>query len=180
MTKVRQVLIVLTLAVLSAGVGIVSFYYFHGGISLSVFSEPPTLRKEGAFSLPDVTGQVRNSSEWLGKVVILNFWAPWCSPCRKEIPGFLDLYHTYRDKGLVVVGVAIDKPDEVLRFVADFSVDYPNLLGEEFGLGLVTRYGNRSGGLPYTVVIDREGKVIYTRLGELSVTDAERVIRPLL
>jgi peroxiredoxin len=79
-----------------------------------------------------------------------------------------------------VVGVGIDRPEEIRRFVADFGIDYPNLLGDPGGAELAARYGNRSDGLPYSVVIDRSGKVVHTRLGEFPATEAEQVIRPLL
>ncbi|CAK0744926.1 cytochrome c biogenesis protein CcmG, thiol:disulfide interchange protein DsbE [Gammaproteobacteria bacterium] len=177
MTKIRRFLMVLAVVVVSAGLGMTFFGYINGGVSTS---DLPVLGQGTGFSLLDVSGQRHDSNEWLGRVVLLNFWAPWCPPCRKEIPGFVNLHHTYHAQGLMVVGVAIDQLAEVLSFVTNFKVDYLNLLGEESGAELAVRYGNRSGGLPYTVIIDRTGKVVRARLGELSAADAEQFIRPLL
>ncbi len=160
--------------VLAVMIGVFARMLFH--------PTPPHVSQDvsNGFQLPDVTGKMRNSHEWLGQVVVLNFWAPWCPPCREEIPGFLSLYHTYRDRGLVVVGVGLDQLDEIRAFIQRFQVDYPNLLGNEDGGALADRYGDHSGSLPYTVVLSRAGEVVYRHLGGLSVTDLEGIVRPLL
>jgi len=176
MSKLFRVIMALIITVLGVGAGIVSFHSLHGMKS----ADYPILKPGSGFTMPDVMGQTRNSDEWLGHVLLLNFWATWCPPCREEIPGFVDLYHTYHDQGLMVVGIAIDEVDNVRRFLMDFDVDYPNLIGENAAVELATRYGNRAGGLPYTVLIDRKGKVVSTHLGELPSADVERIIRPLL
>ncbi|CAK0758534.1 cytochrome c biogenesis protein CcmG, thiol:disulfide interchange protein DsbE [Gammaproteobacteria bacterium] len=179
MKKLLRIIMLLILTVLGIGAGTTSIYYLQG-ILFSSASDYPILTRGNGFTMNDAEGQSHSSDEWVGQVVLLNFWATWCPPCRKEIPGFVNLYHAYHDKGFMVVGIAIDEPEKVRRFMADVRIDYPNLVGEDTGIGLATRYGDHAGGLPYTVIIDRSGKVVSTHLGELSATAAEKTIRPLL
>jgi len=132
------------------------------------------------FSLADVDGAPRSVSEWDGKVLALNFWATWCPPCRKEIPEFVELQHRYGERGLQFVGIALQRPDDVRAFMQEHNMNYPVLAGEMEVIRLAERYGNRVGALPYTVIIDRKGRIAYVKPGPLSGTAAEEVIAPLL
>lgn len=176
MTKLLRTVALWIAAILSTGLGIVSFHYLGNVVTNSY----PILGQEKDFILPDLNGKNHHSQEWHGKVVLINFWATWCPPCRKEIPDLINLYHNYRDQGLLIVGIAIDQPDKVRQFVAKFAIDYLNLVEENTGMEWAVRYGDYRGGLPYTVLIDRSGKVISTHLGELSISNTEAQIRKLL
>jgi len=132
------------------------------------------------FSLADVDGVPRNVGEWDGKVVALNFWATWCPPCRKEIPEFVALQAKYGGRGLQFVGIALQRPEEVRDFMAEHGMNYPVLAGEMDVIRLAERYGNRVGALPYTVIIDRTGRIAYVKAGPLHGEVAEEVITPLL
>ncbi|MGI9229953.1 MAG: TlpA family protein disulfide reductase [Gammaproteobacteria bacterium] len=132
------------------------------------------------FSLPDLQGTMRSLSEWRGQVVVLNFWATWCPPCRDEIPVFIALQRQYTDAGLQFVGIALQQPQEVHDFVAEFGINYPILAGELEVIKLAESLGNESGGLPYTVMIDRQGRVQYARAGPLTREQAERLVTALL
>lgn len=132
------------------------------------------------FSLRDVDGNRRNFSEWKGKVVAINFWATWCPPCREEIPHFVELQHAYLDDGLQFVGIALQPADEVRGFLEEFKVNYPALVGGTEVINLAGKLGNDIGALPYTVIIDRDGKVAFTRRGPISKMDAESVIKRFL
>jgi peroxiredoxin len=138
------------------------------------------LAERPAFSLPDLDNRVRKVAEWDGKVVLLNFWAPWCPPCRHEIPAFMDLSRKYAKQGLTVVGVTIDTEGNARKFVDTYGIDYPILVGGEQGVAIAKAYGNKVGALPYTVVIDREGRIRYMQGGELSYKAAEKIVKPLL
>jgi peroxiredoxin len=132
------------------------------------------------FSLPDLSGAERRIAEWDGQVVLLNFWATWCPPCRREIPAFVDMQHELGEQGLAVVGVAVDDPDKVRDFVARFGVDYVNLTGGQEASQVSLAYGNRASALPYSVIIARDGRIAHTHAGELPREQALELIRPLL
>jgi len=138
----------------------------------------PTHRAE--FSLKDIDDKMRNVKEWDGQVLMINFWATWCPPCRKEIPAFIELQDAYKDKGLTIIGVSIDTKDNVVDFVDPMGVNYPVLIANEEGIALAKAYGNRYGVLPYTVFVDRSGKIVETHRNELTFEQAEAIIKPLL
>ncbi len=132
------------------------------------------------FSLNDASGKLRNVSEWDGKVLVINFWATWCPPCLEEIPHFIELQDKYADQGLQFLGIALENPETVLDFAKQHAMNYPNLVGERDVITLAGQFGNRVGGLPYTVVLDRNGLVSFIKQGPLSSTEAEQVITSLL
>ncbi len=136
--------------------------------------------KRPDFTLPDVEGKPRSISEWDGKVLLVNFWATWCPPCRKEMPGFIELRDQYHDKGFEIVGVAIDEAGAVGNFVDGMGVSYPVVVGQTDATEVTRQYGNRLGALPFSVLIDRKGIVRYTRAGELRKDVLEGLIQKYL
>ena len=132
------------------------------------------------FQLADMEGGRRSLSEWQGKVVAVNFWATWCPPCREEIPHFVELQQDYEQQGLQFIGVALQTADEIRDFVRDYAVNYPSLVGRDDVIATAKSLGNDIGALPYTVIIDRQGIIRFTRQGPLSKSEAEKVITSLL
>jgi thiol-disulfide isomerase/thioredoxin len=132
------------------------------------------------FKLPDLDGRERAISEWRGRVVVLNFWATWCPPCREEIPLFIDLQKRHGPEGLQFLGVAIDQPQEVKRYVVDIGMNYPTLIGGDSALDLMQGYGNRSGSLPYSVIIDQDGSIVARKIGAFKRAELESLLSPLL
>lgn len=132
------------------------------------------------FSLPDLEGVQHKLSKWDGKVLVVNFWATWCPPCRKETPAFVELQEKYGAQGLQFIGVAIDEKDNVEDFADTYGVNYPMLLGNLDAINISKQYGNRFGTLPYTVIVDRKGKINFIQRGELLKTTAEEKIKALL
>lgn len=130
--------------------------------------------------LPDLAGNMQPLSQWRDKVLVLNFWAPWCPPCREEIPDFIRLQDRHRQAGLQFVGVALDEADRVAAFVRETGINYPSLLGGEAGVALSMAAGNRLGGLPFTVVFDRRGNPVATLTGGVTQARLEAIVRPLL
>ncbi len=138
------------------------------------------VKTRGGFTLPDLAQQPRRLDEWKGQVVLLNFWAPWCPPCRNEIPAFIDLQKKYADKGFTVVGITIDTRDNTQAFADTVGLNYPVLIAEEHGITIAGDYGNHTGTLPYSVLLDREGRIVLTHHNTLSLEQAEKALHPLL
>ena len=132
------------------------------------------------FSLTTLAGETISSQDYDQKVLVVNFWATWCPPCRKEIPEFVDLQARYGEQGLQFIGIALQRPEEVLAFMAEYRMNYPVLAAELEVVELARIYGNEIGALPYTVIIDRQGAIRFVHRGELPGHEAEAVIRPLL
>lgn len=132
------------------------------------------------FQLSDMEGKLRSMGEWDGKVILLNFWATWCPPCREEIPAFIKLQEQYGPRGFQVVGIAIDQLESVIDYSDGIGINYPVLVSETEATLISRDYGNRIGALPYSVFIDREGKIRAIRKGEVKARDAEAVIKALL
>jgi thiol-disulfide isomerase/thioredoxin len=113
----------------------------------------------------DRQGQSHTLGEFQGKVVVLNFWATWCAPCREEMPGFSRLQERWRDRGIRFVGVSDEERAKVDRFADGIGIAYPLWTGDAEVMGLSKRLGNRLGVLPHTVVLDGEGRVLESRIG---------------
>lgn len=132
------------------------------------------------FALPDTAGVEHQVNEWDGRVLVLNFWATWCPPCRTEIPEFVALQDRLGSRGLQFVGVALQRPEEVGDFMREHGMNYPVLAGEMNVVRVAESYGNAVGALPYTVIVDRSGHIAFVRAGPLPGEQAEKVILPLL
>ncbi len=130
--------------------------------------------------LPDLEHRPQALRQWLGKVMVLNFWATWCPPCLREIPGFMRLQQRLGERGLQIVGVALDDPDKVQPFVGQMGMRYPVLLGGLAASDLARAAGNHLGGLPYTVVFDRQGRAVSSLVGEMSEARLSAIVEPLL
>lgn len=130
--------------------------------------------------LPDLSGQMRRLADWRGKVVVANFWATWCGPCRDEIPEFIQLQQQYRGRGVQFVGIAVDNRQAVAEFARRHGINYPVLQAEEAGLAMMPLAGNRLGGLPFTFIINREGKIVATAPGRIAKARLESALQPVL
>ncbi|NOY05267.1 MAG: TlpA family protein disulfide reductase, partial [Chlorobi bacterium] len=128
------------------------------------------------FSLVRADGGTMGIGDLRGKVVILDFWATWCAPCKREIPDFIDLQKTYGDQGLVVMGVALDKRDAVDAFIEQQGINYPILYGNE---NVSQLYGGITG-IPTTFIIDRDGFIQEKFVGYRPRKTFEEAIKKLL
>ena len=138
------------------------FYFLSGNTSKAEKGLAPTLppsKLSGAapaFTLTDLNGKPVSLADFRGKVVVLDFWATWCPPCKKEIPDFISLQQEYGSRGVQIVGIALDEPDKVAAFAKQNGMNYPVLLGTE---SISAKYGGIDG-IPTTFVIDKKGKIV--------------------
>jgi thiol-disulfide isomerase/thioredoxin len=130
-------------------------------------------------TLVDLAGKPRRLDEWQGRVLVCNFWATWCAPCREEIPMLMLERAKYEKSGLEIVGIAIDNVAKVGEFATSLKITYPILLAEANGLDLMRKLGNGAGGLPYTVIADRRGALVHRKLGAMTQADLDEILGPL-
>jgi len=128
------------------------------------------------FTLGDRTGTPTPISTWRGKSLILNFWATWCAPCRREMPLLATLHATWAGRGIEVVGIAVDYRDKVVSFADELKIPYPLLIGEQDALDVATRLGVESPVFPFTVFTDGRGDVVTLFLGELHPPQADLIL----
>jgi peroxiredoxin len=129
-----------------------------------------------SFSLSDRTGKMTSVSTWGGKSLILNFWATWCAPCRREIPLLKSLHSEWSGRGVQVVGIAVDYRDKVTAYADELKIPYPLLLGEQDALDVAARFGVDSPVFPFTVFTDRRGDVVAVYVGELHKAQADLIL----
>ena len=132
------------------------------------------------FSLGASDGRIVSAADFDGDVVLINFWATWCTPCRKEMPMLVELQNQWRDDGLHVIGIALDDVQRAKEFAERLGVNYTILVGAGDVMSVGLAYGNRAGLLPYSVLIDREGVVRWVHLGELKKPELEQQVQALL
>jgi len=131
-------------------------------------------------SFVDLAGKRRRLIEWQGRVMVCNFWATWCAPCREEIPLLVAAQQQYAKRMLQIVGIGIDRADKISEFAAQLKITYTLLVADSNVIDTMRQLGNRSGGLPFTVVLDRRGAVAKTRLGALKPGELDQILVPLL
>jgi thiol-disulfide isomerase/thioredoxin len=131
-------------------------------------------------ALPDVSGKQEALAQWKGKVLVVNFWATWCTPCREEMPEFVAAQRELGGRGLQFVGIAIDDADKVRQYAQEIGLNYPALIGGYGGIELSRTLGNHVGALPFTVVVDRSGRIAHTQLGPLRDARLRGILDQLL
>lgn len=154
---------------------------FYWNLSDPIFSvaEDPAHRLM-LMSLPDLGGKSQAFSQWRGKVLVVNFWATWCGPCREEIPELMKVQRNYASKSVQIVGIAIDNAANVTNYAEEIGIDYVLLVGTGATLGIAKDLGNRAGVLPFTVVLDRSGNLAHAYAGALTEIALGRLLAPLL
>jgi thiol-disulfide isomerase/thioredoxin len=139
-------------------------------------AQPPPVPDElPDLTLPDLSGKPRSLRAYADRPLIVNFWATWCAPCRREIPLLRDLRQRYRADRLEVVGIAVDFAAAVRDYVRQTPIDYPLLIGEQDGLGAAEQFGMRTV-LPFSVFVDGHARIVALKVGELHVEEADFIL----
>ena len=169
----------LVVALLTAGL------YFGRNLSLSIGDTGKTIPQPDLataapvlpdFVLSDLNGTPRPISDWSGQPLLLNFWATWCAPCRREMPLLQKLHEESGSTGLQVIGIAIDRVPDVNAFTTETGVTYPILVGQEDAIELTEEFGLDVLGLPFSVLTGGNGQILKIQLGELHADDLKLII----
>jgi len=128
------------------------------------------------FTLPDVTGTNHDFSEWQGKNRMLNFWATWCAPCRREIPLLKTFQDTHGDEGFQVIGIAVDFAEAVSHYAEEAEFNYPILVGEEDAMAIAESVGVQIPGLPLTMFVASDGEFLSAYIGELHQSQLDTIV----
>ena len=175
----RQKLLLSAAALVFAVVGILVYQWRAG-----VFNDAPdpvaTGRRILAAQLNGLDGKPLSLEQWRGKVLIVNFWATWCAPCREEIPGFIKYQADHAAKGVQIVGIAVDTAERVAIYAKEMGMNYPLMIGGLETMELAREVGDRAGVLPFSLIIDRSGRVVATVVGVLRPEILEKSVLPLI
>jgi len=126
-------------------------------------------------AMPDANGTQHKLSEWRGRPLMVNFWATWCDPCRREIPLLKRLRHERQGESLEIVGIAVDFKDAVIQYAHSIGIDYPVLIGEKDGMAAIEALGMDTV-FPFTVFADTKGRILTVKVGELHQDEAEVIL----
>lgn len=177
----RTLWILVAVLVVVAGLGLANQYWLRRLPQQSAVepASPSTATQRAPdFTLKDLTGRDVHLSNFRGQVVVLNFWATWCQPCRIEIPWFNEIYDHYHDKGVVLLGISMDDggAKDVEPFLKEMPIHYPILIGTE---EMAEKYGGIFG-IPTTIIIGRDGTIATKHLGLTDKDEIENGIKRLL
>ena len=136
--------------------------------------------QQKGFELFSNTGESVSHSEFANKTTLFNFWATWCVPCRAEMPMLMELHTKYASRDFQVVGIALDDVEQVNRFIAEFGINYPILVGEADVMATTAAYGNVTGVLPYSVLVDKNGIIRWQYAGEIQLHEVTMLLSELL
>lgn len=170
MPRTRRVLVV-------AGLLLAAFLLLHFSGASS-----PAISTEGLYasSFVDKSGTPQQIAQWRGKVLVVNFWASWCPPCREEMPELSLFQQQYAAKGVQLIGISAEDVDSLKSMEQQIKVNYPLLAADAQAMPLAASLGNDRSVLPFTVVLDRQGKIAQIMQGKIDNIALEKAVTPLL
>jgi thiol-disulfide isomerase/thioredoxin len=130
--------------------------------------------------LTDLDGRQTLLKDWPGEILLVNFWAPWCAPCRREIPALIEIQRDYASHGVRVLGISFDGEEQVRRFAEEYQIDYPLFLTGNRSAMYNAAFDNPSGSLPYTALLDRNQRILFQHNGELTSQQMREQLDALL
>lgn len=130
--------------------------------------------------LIDLEGKQTRVGDWEANILIVNFWAPWCAPCRREVPTLIEFHRDYAQRGVRVLGIAYDSEPQVSRFANEYQINYPMFLAGNRAAMYNAAFGNPSGSLPFTALLDQNHRILFKHNGELSASQLREQLEALL
>lgn len=181
----RQNLLIVVLALASAGIGLAASAWLRPAPRNVAVEQGIAVLKVGDrrddIELPDPAGTPQSLAQWDGKLLLVNFWASWCGPCREEMPLLDRTRARYAARGFEVLGIAVEDAAASSRFLKQFPVAYPTLVNDPaLGADLSIRYGNTRNVLPFNVLVGRDGRILAQRLGNFDEAGLEAWLAPHL
>ncbi len=176
MSKTKWILVAL-LAVIALGAG-ATFFFFPGNASRQAGGAANAAMAPD-FALPAVRGEGTISlSEYKGNVVLVNFWATWCPPCKEEIPAFNQVRNSLHDQGFEILGISLDEggPGVVVPFAQEYAISYPLMMGNQ---AVTQSYGGIRG-IPTSFLVDREGRIVEKYIGPIDAQTLTEAVRAIL
>ena len=131
-------------------------------------------------AMTDLEGRERSIGKLEGKIIVANYWATWCLPCREEMPAFSRLQTKYAANGVQFVGISIDSADNVTKFQKEHAINYPLWISTESAIEITSPIGNQARGLPFTILLDRNGRITATKLGRFSERELDNALKTLI
>jgi thiol-disulfide isomerase/thioredoxin len=168
----RSIILIVIAGLIAAAAGYYFYHYEHG--AQSAVGEP---LPAGLQPLSGLDGHPHDFEEWHGKLLLVNFWATWCTPCLHEIPDLVKLQKQYAARGLQIVGPAVDDPDAVRGMQGQLGIDYPVLTATpDAMIDVMEKLGNGPGGLPFSVLVGADGRILKRQLGEFPAGQLAQLI----
>lgn len=176
MNKTRRTALIGIVAIIAGGAGLVAQRAIRS-VSTDT-ADPGSAKALLGLQFPDLAGKPQAFSQWNGRLLLVNFWATWCGPCREEIPALVRLQGKDEYKNLQIVGISIDSVAKVIDFSAEFKINYPLVIGGLESIDLTRQLGNRAAALPFTVLIAPDGRLLATHLGGMNDHSLAALLKP--
>jgi len=176
---VSRVMLIFATALLALMAGAL---FYAARIPVTVEAPPPPqpaqleVMTHPAFTLPDMEGVDREFSEWDGKYRLLNFWATWCAPCRREIPLLKVFQEQHGENGFQILGIAVDYPEQVASYAEEAQFNYPILVGQQDAMAVAESSGIEFIGMPFTMFVAKDGEYVGAYIGELHQSHLDDVV----
>jgi thiol-disulfide isomerase/thioredoxin len=172
----RQWISIIGISLLALLAGVVTSQWIYK----TGLASDPAIKAFFANSWQTPDGKSIDTDKWRGKVLVVNFWASWCPPCVEEMPTLDKLQQEFKAQNVLFVGIGIDSPSNIREFLAKTPVSYPIVIGGMEGSNLSKQMGNSQGALPYTIIINSQGKATSSKLGKISEEELRNTIKSAL